>query len=172
MSVRYRKEVLVLRVPDDRGDVHPAGLLGIKAPKRKQLAVVEKVGVDGLVLVVFVEIENLALRVLHDHALHDLEAALHRLGIKRVFVLNLDDLGDFFLLVFSLRHVFFFFTTVSLPLLHVRVKHHPLGHLTFKFRCLGRVSLLTLLTNREVYGLRRALLVVKGVSERNVLLFG
>lgn len=92
-TIRYGEHVLIARVPAHGCNVLPLGLLGGKAPEREDRAEGLRVGIVSVVLVVLVVIENLALGVLDNHTLHDLEAALHGCGVDGLFVLDLDNLS-------------------------------------------------------------------------------
>lgn len=108
--------------------------------------------------------------VLHDHALHDLEAALHAGGVDRLLLLDLNDLGWLFVLGFALGGFLGLSPPLVLILLHEGVKDHPLGSLLGEDRRLGWISLDATLTIDHKRGLGRPLLIIEHVSQRFLLL--
>lgn len=134
------------------------------------MAVIFELRVNGRVLVVAVEVEDLVVNVLDDHALHDFQASEHAFAVKRVFLVHLDDLSDLFVLVLGLLTLFLLTAALILVSLHIRVEDHPLGHFALKLGHFGRVGLLALLTERKVGGLGGALLEVELISQRNCFL--
>ena len=98
-------------------------------------------GIVSVVLVVLVIIEDVGLRVLDNHALHDLQAALHASRVNGLFLLDLDDLGGLLVLGFALGSLLGLLPQRILILLHERIENHPLRRLLREDGCLWRVSL-------------------------------
>ena len=92
-AIRHGEHILIARVPAHGCNVLPLGLLCGKAPEREDRAEGLRVGIVSVVLVVLVVIEDLALGVLDNHTLHDLEAALHGGRVDGLLVLDLDNLS-------------------------------------------------------------------------------
>jgi len=76
-TVGDSEQILVFGVPAHGSDILAAGLVSREAPQGQHGAERLALRVVGGVLVVLVIRELLALSVLHDHALHDLQAAFH-----------------------------------------------------------------------------------------------
>ena len=122
-------------------------------------------GVVSVVLVVLVIVEDVGLRVLDNHALHDLQAALHAGRVNGLFLLDLDDLGGLLVLGFALGSLLGLLPQRILILLHEGIKDHPLRRLLREDGCLGRVSLDTTLAVDHKRGLRGPLLVIEHISQ-------
>lgn len=131
------------------------------------MAVIFELRVNRLVLVVAVEVEDLVVKVLDNHALHNFQASEHAFAIKRIFLVHLDDLSDLLVLVLGLLTLFLLTAALILVSLHIRVEDHPLGHFALKLGHLRRVGLLALLTEGKVGGLGGAFLEVELISQRN-----
>lgn len=142
--------------------------LGGEAPEGKYGAGVLLVGLLGGVFVVLVVFELLFVCVLHDHAFHDLECALHRCGVEGV--LDLDLLLNSGFLVFLVLHLLLeLLAEQFLVGGHVGVEDLPLCGLEGEVGALGRVSLDTLLAEGQVEGLAGAFLEVELVAQRLLL---
>jgi len=169
-SIGHGEHVLVAWVPAHGSDTLSAALLSGEAPKWQHGSERFRLWIVGVVLVVLVIGEDFKLSVLDDHALHDLQSALHRAGVEWVLLVHLDDL--LWLLVLSLElgllgglladHLFI--------AVHVGVENLPLGGLDGEDGGLGWVSLNATLLVDDDWGLRSALLVVEHVPERLLLL--
>lgn len=116
-------------------------------------------------LLIFVVNEALLVGVLHNKALHNLEASLHGSRVNGILLSHLDYLGGLFLFLLALGGLLHLLTGHLLPSGHVSVEDHPLGGFYREDRPLWWFSLHSLRPDRQVEGLRRALLVIELVTE-------
>lgn len=159
------EHILVLRVPIYGCHILPPALLGRETPEGKDRTEATRLGVVGVVLVVLVVGEDDVVCVLDNHALHDLEASLHRGAVKWILLMNLHDLLGLLVSASQFGSFFKLQSLLVFVLLHVGVENLPLCGLNGEDRCLGRVGFDTALTNWQVEGLGSSLLVVEHVPQ-------
>ena len=149
-----------------------ATLFSSESPKGKERALSDVLWVLSVVLVVVpVILELFFFGVLHDHALHDLEAAGHRSREEGVLLVGLHDLLLAVALAFVFSIFFHIISQISFMSVQVGVEDHPLGSLDGVDRGAGWVGLVTLLTEGQVVGLGSTFLVEELVTKGLLLDF-
>jgi len=91
--------------------------------------------------------------------------ALHACGVKRIFLVDLDDLLGLTVLGFGFHLLLKLSSGVILELLHVSIEDHPLGGFYGESASNRRVSFVTTLTQGQVECLGGALLIEELVTQ-------